>query len=116
MNATSVAAPLSPRLEHESSPPSAVAAPVPRWDCDRQELRLGDQLVKRFTVPRPAQEMILAVFEESAWPESIDSPLAGDPRFANGTLEQAVAALNRHQRQSTIHFTLRDGRIAWRAL
>jgi hypothetical protein len=49
-----------------SSPP-----PVPQWDKERQELRVGELVVKQFKVPAPNQEMILASFEEEGWPHGL---------------------------------------------
>ncbi len=48
---------------------------TPKWDCLRQELRLGDLLVKRFKVRAPNQERVLSAFEEEGWPACIDDPL-----------------------------------------
>ena len=56
---------------HESNPL------VPRYDAMLHELRLGDEVVKRFTRPAPAQELILKVLEEERWPPAIDDPLFG---------------------------------------
>jgi hypothetical protein len=47
----------------------------PTWDWDRQELRLGNTVVKRFKVPAVNQQLVLSAFEEEGWPVRIDDPL-----------------------------------------
>jgi hypothetical protein len=82
---------------------------VPRWDRDRQELRVGSIVVKRFKVPAANQETILAAFEEEGWPPRIDDPLSphGDlpPKRR---LQAAIKSLNRNQKRPLIRF-LGDG-------
>ena len=51
----------------------------PSWDGERQELRFGDQLIKRFKWPAANQQTILAAFEEDGWPARIDDPLPPQP-------------------------------------
>ena len=55
-------------------------ASVPNWDRQRRELRLGRIVVKQYRVPAENQELILAAFEEEAWPARIDDPLPFAPR------------------------------------
>ena len=63
--------------------PATTANPlVPHYDAMLHELRLGDEIVKSFTRPAPAQELILAVLEEEGWPPAIDDP---DPRGVSGS-------------------------------
>jgi hypothetical protein len=83
------------------------AAQMPHWDRDRQELRVGGTVVRRFKIPAIAQETILAAFEESHWSARIDDPLPpdGEPRWR---LQQAIEGLNRHQRPALVRF-LGDG-------
>ena len=58
-----------------------------------------DLLVKRFKVPAPNQEMILAAFEEESWPVRIDDPLPVHPCLAaKRRLHETITSLNRHQR------------------
>ena len=57
-------------------PKTANLVTVPTWDCDRQELRWGEYVVKQYKVPSPNQETILAAFEEEHWPPRIDDPLS----------------------------------------
>lgn len=81
----------------------------PCWDRDRQELRVGDCVVKQFKVPAPNQEVILAVFHEEGWPVRIDDPLP--PRAdlePKRRLHDTINSLNRNQKRSLIRF-LGDG-------
>ena len=86
--------------------PSNAATPVPQWDKERQELRLGRLLVKQFKVPAPNQEVILASFQEEGWPPRIDDPL---PPQANQDskrrLHDTITTLNRHQKHRLIRFS-----------
>jgi hypothetical protein len=87
----------------------SVRPPVPKWDKERQELRLGDVIVKQFKVPAPNQELILASFEEEGWPPRIDDPLPPHPdQDAKRRLHDTIVTLNRHQRHPLIRF-LGDG-------
>jgi hypothetical protein len=80
---------------------------APRWDNKRRELRVARKLIKRFRVPAPNQEMILAAFQEEGWPNCIDDPLPPkgdlDPKRR---LHDTIKALNRKHRQkpAVIHF------------
>ena len=80
---------------------------VPVWDAGLHELRLGRRIIKRFRCPAPAQELILAVYEEEGWPPKIDDPLpmtSGiDPKRR---LHQTIRNLNRAQRPHGIHFSV----------
>jgi hypothetical protein len=79
---------------------------TPKWDRDRQELRVGNQVVKRFRVPAASQEAILAAFEEEAWPPRIDDPLP--PRSEQSPkrrLQETIKSLNRNQRHTLIRFS-----------
>jgi hypothetical protein len=78
---------------------------IPRWDRDRQEFRLGEVLIKRFQVPAPDQEVILAVFQEEGWPVRIDNPLPSHPEVdLKPRLARAIDALNRNQRNPLVRF------------
>lgn len=78
---------------------------LPHWDSDRQELRLGDTIIKRFKVPARNQETVLTVFQEEGWPVRIDDPL---PQVSDMNpkrrLHDTINALNRHQKQHLIQF------------
>jgi hypothetical protein len=78
---------------------------VPRWDRDRQELRVGPYLVKQFKVPALNQERILAAFEEEGWPVRIDDPLPPqqeqDPKRR---LHDTINSLNRKQKHRLMRF------------
>lgn len=79
---------------------------TPKWDRDRQELRVGSKVVKRFRVPAASQEAILAAFEEESWPPRIDDPLP--PRSDQSPkrrLQETIKSLNRNQRHSLIRFS-----------
>jgi hypothetical protein len=80
----------------------------PSWNGRSRELTWQGQLVKRFRVVAPNQQLILEAFEEDGWPTRIDDPLDGrcdDPRQR---LHDAVRNLNRHQRGPQVRFR-RDG-------
>lgn len=86
--------------------PLVSTATVPRWDRDRQELRVGDLLVKQFKVPAPNQEVILAAFEEESWPVRIDDPLPVHPCLAaKRRLHETITSLNRNQKRRLITFS-----------
>jgi hypothetical protein len=82
-----------------------VVGPIPVWDRERQELRLGDVVVKQFKVPAVNQERVLAVFEEEGWPVRIDDPLPpiGD-QDPKARLHDTIVALNRNQKHPLIRF------------
>lgn len=87
----------------------AISLRVPTWDRDRQELRLGGKLIKQFKVPAANQEMILAAFEEEAWPPRIDDPLPPHPeQDSKRRLHNTINSLNRNQKNELIRF-LGDG-------
>jgi hypothetical protein len=99
-----------PVAEHDPAPPaspvpSAIERLRPRWDRDRQEFRVGGQLVKAFKLPSPNQEMILMAFEEEGWPPRIDDPLPPhsdvDPKRR---LHDTIKSLNRNQKRRLIRF------------
>jgi len=93
-------------VELPGPPALAIAAPPPpRWDCNRQELRVGTSVVRRFKIPSACEETILAAFEETHWGARIDDPLppAGDAA-SKWRLQQTVEALNRQQRPPLIRF------------
>ena len=88
-----------------ASKPSRCADLRPTWDRDRQELRLGDRVVKRFRAPAPNQERVLAAFEEEGWPVRIDDPLppVGDQE-PKKRLHDTIAALNNRQIAALVRF------------
>jgi hypothetical protein len=105
----SVAVESDPAGTTEPVVPSAEAnGLVPKWDYERQELRLGARVVKQFKVPAPNQEQILAAFEEEGWPVRIYDPLPPnrdnpeqDPKRR---LHDTIGSLNRHQKNRLIRF------------
>jgi hypothetical protein len=91
--------------EHVRLPPTA----KPTWDRERQELRLGNLVIKQFKVPAPNQERILAAFQEEDWPTRIDDPLPpATDQDSKRRLHDTINSLNRNQKQPLIHF-LGDG-------
>lgn len=78
---------------------------IPRWDSDRQELRVDGQVIKQFKVPAPNQEMILAAFEEEGWPPRIDDPLPPQPdQDPKRRLHDTINSLNRNHRVELLRF------------
>lgn len=81
----------------------------PTWDRDRQQLRVGQAVVKEYKLPAPNQEAVLAAFQEENWPPRIDDPLSPqgevDPKRR---LHDTITSLNRNQKQPLIRF-LGDG-------
>ncbi len=83
------------------------SGPAPCWDARRRELRLSRKLLKRFRVPAPNQETILAAFEEEGWPNCIDDPLPPKGDLSpQRRLHDTIKALNRKhcQKPPLIHF------------
>jgi hypothetical protein len=72
--------------------------------------------VKKFKRPAENQELILSVFEEEGWPETIDDPLSATSGVCSRRrLVEAVKRLNRHQEQPLIRFSAdtTHARIYW---
>jgi hypothetical protein len=94
-------------LQSDDSNAGAAAddAVGPRWDRDRQELRVGGVVVKQYKVPAANQERVLAAFEEEGWPVHVDDPLPPsgelDPKRR---LHDTINSLNRNQKVSLIRF------------
>jgi hypothetical protein len=95
----------------ENGDSNAAAQPhrilAPLWDAKRRELRLARRILKRFRVPAPNQEAVLAAFQEEGWPNCIDDPLPpkGDVS-PKRRLHDTIKALNRKHRQRPplVHF------------
>ena len=105
--------------EGSNSVPSHVASPrrsVPSWDPDRRVLRIDGRVVKRYKVPSPNQEAIIAAFEEEGWPTAIDDPLPPHPeQDSKRRLRKTLQSLNANQTQHLLRFR-GDGtgeRILW---
>lgn len=78
---------------------------TPTWDCDRQELRLGPQVVKEFRLRSPNQVTILTAFEEEEWPAKIDDPLPPHTDIdVKQRLHDTIKSLNRNQKRPLIRF------------
>ena len=90
------------------APPSdnCRAFPVPVWDDQRHELKLGATIVKRFKWRAANQEAVLAAFQEEGWPPRIDDPLSPiaetDPKRR---LSDAIKCLNRKQKNPLLRFS-----------
>jgi hypothetical protein len=71
---------------------------LPLWKPDLRELHYEAQLVKRFKVPAPNQERLLAAFQEEGWRARIDDPLPPQPgQDTKRRLHDTIKSLNRHQ-------------------
>jgi hypothetical protein len=78
---------------------------TPCWDQQLRELSVDQILVKRFCVPAENQELILAAFQEEAWPLRIDDPLPPVPEITSKRrLHSTIQCLNRNQRTHLLHF------------
>jgi len=68
-------------------------------------LHLGAEVVAKFDWRAPAQELILAAFEEEGWPVRIDDPLRPSGASDHTTrLSKAIHRLNKHLNSPHIHF------------
>jgi len=85
--------------------PAAVRRTAPHWDADLQELRVNGVIIKQFKLPAPNQEMILAAFQEEAWPARIDDPLPPHPdQDPKRRLHDTIVSLNRNHKSRLIRF------------
>ncbi len=79
---------------------------LPTWDDQRNELRLGSVLVKRFKWRAANQEVVLAAFQEDGWPARIDDPLSPVPETdPKRRLSDTIKCLNRKQQNSVLRFS-----------
>jgi hypothetical protein len=87
---------------------------VPKWDRNRNELKVGSIVVMRFKLRAGDQEAILAAFEENAWPERMVNPLAarGEPSDCR-QLQAAVEALNGRLARPLVRFWADGQEIFW---
>ena len=70
----------------------------PIWDSDMRELRFRGEVVKRYKVPSPNQQIVLAAFDEESWPCRVDDPLMPHPEIdPKRRLHDTIKSLNRHQ-------------------
>jgi hypothetical protein len=77
----------------------------PHWDDQYRELRLGQQVIKRFRLPAPNQQAILDALQEEGWPPRIDDPLPPGPEVdSKQRLHDTIKKLNRNQQRRLIHF------------
>jgi hypothetical protein len=94
-----LAAPSGKTAAHQTTAQQdEAAAGVPRWDAQSRQLWVGPRLVKSFRQPAPAQETILAAFQEEGWPFSIDDPLPPKRGVdSRERLHDTIKRLNQHQ-------------------
>lgn len=77
----------------------------PRWNPQRGQLSVGNQLVKQVKFPSPVQESLLNAFDEEGWPEHIDDPLPPQSgQDSKVRLRNAIKTLNRNQQDQLIRF------------
>lgn len=76
-------------LDHSSQESDSVK---PVWNPDRQELRLGNRLVRRVRVMKVPSKIqrILDAFQAKNWPNRIENPL----RLGQQELHQTLSSLN----------------------
>jgi hypothetical protein len=101
-----------------ASKPTEQPAVIPVWNSKLRELRYRGELVKRFRVPAPNQEMILTVFEEEGWPDCVDDPLPPVPDVApKPRLRATIKSLNGKQNTPSLRFHVnQNGQIVtWEA-
>jgi hypothetical protein len=92
---------IKPRLAIAAAQPG-----TPKWDRDRNELRVGSTVVKQFKLAAHDQEAVLAAFEEEAWAMRIDNPLAPlGEKSSQRRLQEALESLNSAQRGPHFRFT-----------
>lgn len=96
--------PTSPSIPSGFDPRQS-SQPMPCWDRERRELRLGDVVVKRFKWPAENQEQVLDAFQEEGWPAHIDDPLVPHPKICpKRRLHDTLKCLNRKQVNQVIKF------------
>ncbi len=77
----------------------------PTWDEDLRELRFQGQVIKRYKVPSPNQQIVLAAFDEESWPCRVDDPLMPHPEIdPKRRLHDTIKSLNRHQINPLLRF------------
>ncbi len=84
---------------------SAHKPTCPQWDPMHRLLSVDGQIVKRFRLTAPNQELVLTVFQEEGWPSRIDDPLP--PRvglLAKIRLRDTIKFLNLNLDPALIHF------------
>jgi hypothetical protein len=92
---------------------------TPVWDARLHQLSIGSEIIRRFTRPARAQELILAALQEEGWPSAIDDPLPAqfvqDPRRR---LHYTVFNLNRGQDPLRIRFFINGNgqTVRWRVV
>ncbi len=95
----------SPAVADGAADGVARESDTPVWDAEHRELRVREQVVKRYKVPCPGQESILAAFQEEGWPPANDDPLPPHPeQDQRRRLRNTIQNLNANQRITLIRF------------
>ena len=77
----------------------------PFWDEKLRELKLGEQVIKRFKWPAANQERVIRAFQEEGWPVKIDDPLPpSNDVCPKRRLHDTIKCLNRKQVCKAIRF------------
>ena len=78
---------------------------VPHWNAARRELVVDGQVVKRFRLPAPNQEAVLAAFQEEGWPPRVFDPLPPQEGLQpKRRLHETIKTLNGHRLARIIRF------------
>ena len=78
---------------------------MPYWDQATRMLWFGSSVIKRFKLPAPNQERILAAPQEEGWPMCIDDPLSPTAGVdSKRRLHDTVNRLNRSHENHLIRF------------
>src|SRR5262245_46854059 len=79
--------------------------PVPRFDPEGRTLYWGESVVKALRRTAPAQEAVLAAFEEVGWSGRVADPLQKEQGLdPKERLRETVKSLNRGLRPGTLRF------------
>jgi len=84
---------------------SMQSASVPLWTSESRSLSVGRMVIKKYRIPSPNQETVLAAFQEEGWPCRIDDPLRPQAnQVAKCRLHDTIKCLNRHHQHRLIRF------------
>jgi hypothetical protein len=84
---------------------SLQSEPFPLWNGESRSLSVGRVLIKKFRIPSPNQEAVLAAFQEEGWPRRIDDPLRPQAhQVAKCRLHDTIKCLNRHHLHHLLRF------------
>ncbi|MCA9054457.1 MAG: hypothetical protein KDA75_11510 [Planctomycetaceae bacterium] len=96
--------------------PDRTVTATPEWDPTLRELRFRGELIKRYRVPAPNQELVLNAFQDDGWPEWIEDP--NPPVQGVDPIQRLLAtvkSLNRNQLSNvlTFHCQTNAGIVSW---